>query len=214
MTTGGLTGLAYKLSNWFMKLAFINILWIVFSLLGLIIFGLFPATIAMFSVVRALGKNPDEPIVKYFWQVYRKEFIKGNLLGIVIIIIGVISYFDIQFLKAANNSFLQLLYYPFILFNCMYFLTVMYIFPTYVHFNASNLQVIKNAFLIMVLNPLSTLYMITGVFIIYLGILYIPATIPFFSGSILALMIMVSATRAFQKIEQKKDKMEPENASL
>lgn len=214
MTTTGLTGLVYKLCNWLMKLAFINILWILFSLLGCVILGLFPATIAMFAVVRKLGKDQEEPVFKTFWQVYKQEFVRGNLLGIVILITGVISYFDIQFLKETSLSVLQPFYFLFIFLNCIFYLTVMYIFPTYVHYHASILQVIKNAFLIMIMNPLSTFYMITGVFIVYLGIIYIPAIIPFYSGSILALIIMSSANRAFQKTEQKKSAMKSEKFSI
>ncbi|PMC37992.1 hypothetical protein CJ195_10380 [Bacillus sp. UMB0899] len=214
MVTGGLTGLVYKLSNWLMKLAFLNILWILFSLLGLLILGLSPATIAMFAVIRKLGKDPDEPVFKSFLKVYKKEFFKGNIMGIILIMIGLISYFDIQFFKESSHPFLQLFYFPFVFLNCIFYLTVMYIFPTYVHYNASIFQVIKNAFLIMVMNPLSSFYMITGVIIVYLGIIYIPAIIPFYSVSIFALIIMVSATRAFQKTEQKKSAMESENASI
>lgn len=213
MVTDGLTGLVYKLSNWLMKLAFLNILWIVFSLLGLVIFGFSPATIAMCAVIRKLGKDQDEPVFKTFLDVYKKEFLRGNIIGIILIMIGLISYFDIQFFKETSHSFLQFFYFPFVFLNCIFYLTVMYIFPTYVHYNASILQVIKNAFLIMIMNPLSSFYMITGVIIVYLGIIYIPAIIPFYSVSILALIIMVSATRAFQKTEQKKSAIALENVS-
>ncbi|WP_084028990.1 YesL family protein [Bacillus sp. J33] len=64
-----------------MRLVYLNLLWIAFSLLGIVLFGFFPATAAMFSVVRKwiMGET-DVRVFKEFWQTYRKEFWKANRL--------------------------------------------------------------------------------------------------------------------------------------
>src|SRR5690625_6342583 len=64
-TTTGPMGGFYTLANWIMRLAYVNILWIAFSLVGIIILGFFPATIGMFTVIRKwIQGDGDIPIFK------------------------------------------------------------------------------------------------------------------------------------------------------
>lgn len=75
----------YSISEWVLRFAYVNVLWISFNLLGLIVFGFFPATIAMFTVVRKwVLKETDISVFNTFWFAYKKEFFKGNFLGFII----------------------------------------------------------------------------------------------------------------------------------
>jgi uncharacterized membrane protein YesL len=58
-----------------------------------IIFGLLPATAAMFAVARkwAMGEV-DVPIFRTFWSSYRKEFWKVHTLGVVLTLIGFVYF--------------------------------------------------------------------------------------------------------------------------
>jgi uncharacterized membrane protein YesL len=208
METSGIMGFIYKLTDWIMRLAYVNIPWIVFSIAGLVLLGFFPATIAMFSVIRLSAKNEDVPIFKTFWNTYKQEFLKSNLLGLIVIITAFILYIDLQFLKETTNTILQQLYLPLIFLSCLFYLTVLYMFPIFVQYDLKIVQIIKNAFLIMIMNPLPTLYMISGIIAVYFAISYLPGLLPVFSGSILSLIIMSCATLAFKKIERKKSELE------
>lgn len=54
--------------TWVMRLAYLNVLWILFSLAGLVVFGLMPATAAMFTVAREWAKgNTDAPVFSVFF---------------------------------------------------------------------------------------------------------------------------------------------------
>lgn len=130
METSAFMGGFYKLLEWISRLAFLNILWISFSLLGLILFGFFPATVAMYSVVRKwmYGKE-DVSIFRTFWTAYKQEFVKSNLLGLIIFTIGVILYIDFHFVIQATNSFVSILYIPFLLISFILVCMVFYIFP-------------------------------------------------------------------------------------
>ncbi|ASN06703.1 YesL family protein [Virgibacillus necropolis] len=211
MSTTGFMAVAYKITDWITKLAFINILWIGFTIMGLFIFGLFPATFAMFFVMSLLIKKEDVPVFKTFWKFYKQEFLKSNFIGMIISIIAIIFYLEINFIADAGNSFLQLFYYPLIVLNLIFYLSVLYLFPTYVHYDLKLGHLFKNSFLIMTMNPMTTFFMLSGSLIIYFVIIYFPAILPFFSGSILSLLIMWAATVAFKKIEQKKVKLDSNN---
>ncbi|MFB3160238.1 YesL family protein [Neobacillus sp. 179-J 1A1 HS] len=202
MQMNGAIGGFYRLCDWIMKLAYINILWISFSLLGLIVFGLFPATTAMFVIVRKILMDKDEiPILKTFWESYKSEFFKSNLLGLILTITGYILYIDIFFLRN-TTGFINLLYYPSLMLALGFVLTLFYVFPTLVHFDLSILQVIKCAFVIMLMNPLSTVLMVIGSFAAYLLMTTIPGLIPIFSGSILSFVIMWASFIAFSRIKK------------
>src|SRR5690554_99319 len=87
----------HPLFIWFSNLAYLNLLWIVFTLLGGIILGFIPSTSALFSVIRQLLRKNDEeiPITKIFWTYYRKDFWKINRNFYLLICCGFIFLADI-----------------------------------------------------------------------------------------------------------------------
>lgn len=197
-TSGGF----YKVFDWIYRLAFINILWLFFSVIGLVIFGFFPATVAMFSIVRHTILKENVPIFHTFWTVYKREFLKSNLLGLILTIIAYIFYVDLVFLKN-TTGLIQFLYIPILVMSFIYILMLLYIFPVYVQYDIKVLQIIKNSFLIMVLYPFFTIIMITVGLITTYFMFQIPSSLIFFSGSIISFIIMGCANLAFKKNAQK-----------
>jgi len=192
----------YKAFDWIYRIAFLNVLWLLFSVVGLIIFGFFPATVAMFSIVRRSILKENVPIFHTFWTVYKREFIKSNLLGLILSIIAYIFYVDLIFLKS-TSGLIQLLYAPMLVMSFIYILMLLYVFPVYVQYDIKVLQVIKNSFLIMVLYPFFTIIMIIVGLITTYFMFQIPSSLIFFSGSLMAFIIMGCANLAFRKNEQK-----------
>ncbi|KKI90221.1 hypothetical protein WQ54_19745 [Bacillus sp. SA1-12] len=205
MQMNGLAGGFYKISEWVMKLAYVNLLWMLFSLIGLIVFGIFPATAAMLAVIRKLIMgDTDIPVFKTFFAAYKKEFLKSNMIGILMFVVGYILYFDLTIVREATGM-IRLLYLPLLMIFLGYVLTSLYVFPVFVHYETKIFQVLKNSFLIMILHPLSTIMMVVGAIAIYSLMITIPGLIPIFSGSLFAFVIMWSALIAFSKIEKKQE---------
>ncbi|MGG1687820.1 YesL family protein, partial [Pseudalkalibacillus sp. NRS-1564] len=73
----GLWGKFYRITEWVARLVYVQCLWLVFSIVGLLVAGIFPATMGMFAVVRRwqLGET-DVPVFPEFWTTYKQEFIK------------------------------------------------------------------------------------------------------------------------------------------
>lgn len=196
-------GKLYAAGTWVYKLALINVLWIGFTLLGGIVLGIFPATIAMFTVTRKwLTGREDIPTVKTFISTYKKEFLKGNIVGYVMVIIGFLFFFDIKFFQTFDSGIFYL-NYLFVGLFIIYCLMMLFIFPVYVHFKLSVFQYIKHSFLMLVISPLRTLSLFLMAFVIYyLTTQFTPALI-FFGISIQVLMMMWIALKVFRKIELK-----------
>ncbi|MBU7591162.1 YesL family protein [Metabacillus halosaccharovorans] len=201
----GIVGGFYKISEWIMKLAYINVLWILFTLIGLIVFGFFPATASMLAVNRKLIMGEvDIPIFKTFLTSYKEEFLKCNVVGMAMVVVGYFLYLDLTLVREANGI-LSLLYFPLLMIILGFILTSFYVFPVIVHYDTKILQAIKNAFIIMLLHPLSTILMVAGTTSIYFLLITIPGLIPIFCGSLFSFVIMWSALLAFSKIEKKQE---------
>lgn len=192
MELNGPFGFIYKASIWITKLAYMNILWILFSVAGFILFGIFPATVSIFAIIRKWRKGDTEvPIFKTFWQFYRSEFFKSNQLGFILLIIGFILYVDLRILYL-TVGFLQLLYYPILILFFIYLLVCLNAFPVYVHYELKALQIIRTSFIRIIINPLSTLAMLAGTIGVIFLTNFIPGIIPFFSVVLLALVLVWS----------------------
>jgi len=195
----------YSATEWIAKFAYINLLWIGFSLVGLILLGFFPATISMFTVIRKwIMGDRDLPIFRTFWNTYKSEFLRSNGLGLIVSAVGGLIVLDLIYIKNIENGLMNSIQIPLYLFMFVVVMTTFYLFPVYVHYELKLMQVIKNAFLIMLINPLQNLVMIAGIAAVFFVINYIPGVGFFFGGSLCAAIIMASGFLAFNKVDKKK----------
>lgn len=204
----GMWGSFYRISEKIMYACYLNFLWILFTIIGLGIFGFMPATVAMYSVYRKfLMGDSDVKIFKLFAQTYKKEFLKSNLFGIILLVVGYILYIDFVFLSTVSgvaNLFLTGVFFIAALF---YLLLVLYLIPVYVHYDLTFFQYIKQALLIGFISPLMTVSMLLSLYLLYLLFSFIPGLIPLFFFSIVGFAIMGNAYIAFKRLERKKEAM-------
>lgn len=204
MNRFSLNGL-FAITEWITKLAYLNLLWLGFSLVGLGIFGFFPATVSMFTVARRwLFGETDIPIFPTYWKTYKKEFFKSNGLGLIILILCGLIVLDLVFMNKNGAWFTNLFQIPIYLFIFSCAMTMLYLFPVYVHYELKFIDIFKNSLLIMLINPISNLVIISGVITIYLVMKFIPGLAFFFGGSVTAMIIMAACNVAFNRVEQKK----------
>ena len=191
------------ITTWMIRLAYLNILWLLFTLAGLFLFGLFPSTAAMFFVVRNwfTGKQ-DVSIWKTFWRFYRGNFVRLN--GFSLLFFGFIFflYYDFSFIQL-NQGKLDFLFPILMLITLMFTMTSIYFFPTYVHFELKYFQYIKQSFLIAVVSPLESISIVLSIAALYFIVTLFPGIIPLFTGSVLAYIITWLSFRAFDRIKQK-----------
>ena len=202
MELTGVMGTIHQVADKVSKFAYLNLLWALFTLVGILVFGLFPATIAMFTVLRKIILKEDFNCFKLFWKTYKAEFFKGNLLGIVLVLINSITFINVLFFRNMTGA-IEFLFYPMVAIGILLFLMSLFVFPVYVHFDLHFLQIFKNSFSFMLLYPLSSLSIIVNSLIVLIILYQLPALVVFYSVSIIGLIIMTSANRAFQKNAEK-----------
>ncbi|MBP1969334.1 putative membrane protein YesL [Virgibacillus natechei] len=199
----GFLGGLYTIMEWITRIAYVNILWIVFTFLGLFILGVAPATVSMFTITRKWVKgNTDSKIFVTFWDTYKTEFVRSNVLLWPLIIIGYILYIDFQYLTYVEGYLFLVMLFIFINVTIIYLITLLYIFPVYVNFQYSLVQNYKYAFMIGISKPLITISMVVSLTLIGLLMEQFLGLIPFFLASSVSLILMWFANRAFVRMKQ------------
>ena len=204
----GLDGIVWKLydiSTWLMRLIYLNVLWLLFSILGLVVLGFFPATAAMFSINRkwTLGEK-DIPIFKSFWETFKESFVQVNLVGYMLVILGYFLYVDLRFFQGTEQFFISLFSYVIIFSLFIYFCVILYIFPVYVHYQYKTMEYIKYSIVVAMGKPIYTIMMVVGSFLVYLVITVVPVLFLFFGGSLLSMVLTKIAMKSFPKQEIKR----------
>ncbi|MFB7138389.1 YesL family protein [Gottfriedia sp. NPDC056225] len=208
MILGKTMGKLFTICEWIMKLAYVNLLWFLFSIAGLIIFGFFPATVALFTIVRKwILKEADLPIWGTFLAVFLKEFKNANKLGLVFIFSGIFLAFDVFYIRTVEGLFQFILIVPLLIITAVYLMILLYIFPIYVHYDFKLKEYIKNAFFLSIFHFHITLLMLISLVAILFLLLYEPGLTPFFSAVSIAWVFMFCGMYSFNRIDVRKSKI-------
>ncbi|WP_078435046.1 YesL family protein [Metabacillus halosaccharovorans] len=195
----------YLLLEWVMWLAYINLLWIGSVLIGFIVFGIFPATVAMFTVIRhlLLKDTTGKQILKTFALTYKKEFFKSNLIGLIFSLVGYLLYLDFLYIQNMTGATYYLFQIGLIFISIIYFISLLYIVPVYVHYDLKFNQYFRHALLIGILSPITTMLIVIGLTLLYFLLVLIPGLIPLITTSTFAFIIMGCALIGFRRLEDK-----------
>ncbi|MFZ7946926.1 YesL family protein [Neobacillus sp. 19] len=191
--------------EWIWRAILANLYWIAFTILGLGVFGFFPASVALFTIVRKwLRKDTDIPVWKTFKQVYFKEWKRSNGIGLVFYSIGLFLFVDIriaeQLMTGVFASLLLIILYSLIFVLLM---AVGYFFAIYVHYELSNKEYIRQSFLFTVTSLPSTL--LIGIGLIFIGYVMnrYPGLVLFISAVAPALWMMKVCLGRFASLEKR-----------
>src|SRR5690625_2619756 len=166
----------HVLTEWFVRLVFINVIWVVFNipllffiinlfissnhtellisitfLLVSIPVSFFPATMAMFALVRlwVVGQGSMKT-VRVFWDKYKENYVRRLLGGIISTVLSIILFVDYFYFKVLGYELLKYAFFGMYLFLFMF---IMHYFSNNVHFHTSFSQSLKNALFITLKNP-------------------------------------------------------------
>lgn len=199
----------YTVTDWIMKLAYINLLWLLFTFAGVVIFGLMPATIALFTIVRQwLEKEGDLSVFKTFFTVFKREFFKANFIGLILAIVGYVLYIDFVYLGVVHGYVHTFLATALVFISLWFAAMVMFIIPVYVHYDLPLLKYFNYAFIISLINPHIVIFMGLLIALTYRLFARIPGLTLFFFASTMATIMMWCALLAFRRMEKKKQVLE------
>lgn len=178
MKTGSLL---VNFCDWAYKFLILNFLWVGFTLLGGVLFGIMPSTIATFYILRKFVQGDlDLPLFKTYKEVYFKEFKNANICGLFFGVVFLFLAFDLNILFKIEATYSTILYI--LVMAVLFYVTIafIYFFPTYVHFELNPKDYIKNSFILSLISPTQTFVVIISFGALFALVKFIPGLIPFF----------------------------------
>lgn len=175
------TAKAYSLFDTLLWIACLNLLWLGFTLGGLVIFGAGPSTIAAHELVRRRVQGDVAPLARAFWETYRRSFIRGNILGVTAIFVGTMLFVNWKYFSVELTFTAQLISVVVAFVSIIFAATICYLFPMYVRYQLPILQYFlqSSRFALRYLAGTVLLLFVT-VAVGYVSML-LPGLIPFFS---------------------------------
>ncbi|CDQ38014.1 MULTISPECIES: YesL family protein [Virgibacillus] len=179
-----------SLCIWIIRLSYVNILWLLFMVIGGVIFGFMPATISLLTIIKKwVNKEDVHSVLCLFIHTYIQAFLKGNGYGLLFLLIGSIFYANITILLPNQNLLTTIFLYSNITLFIVYGLGVVTFFPVYVHFQLTMKNCIKLTFLFALSRfPISFSILLTLIIWLYV-IRWYPGLSLFFSGSMVCFIM-------------------------
>ncbi|MTW87671.1 DUF624 domain-containing protein [Virgibacillus dakarensis] len=218
----GFAGLFYKISDLITMFTGSNLLWALFNLpllylvfsmlfvqnsnqlitlvvtmLILAPFIFFPATTAMFGVIRKRILGEDIKLMQSFWRYYKENYGRSMVGGLLIGFMWIVLIVDYYFFTAYVANWFM---YPFLILALFLFVFTLHFFSLTVHVDSKLKETFKVGLLLTLGNPLLTLGLgvITG-FIIYVSFQVVTFLIPFFMGSLISYLSFLAFYKFFMR---------------
>ncbi len=205
MKPEGFIGKVYYGLDLFMKIAYVNLLWIIFTVIGLVIFGVAPASVALLTIIRKwLMKDTDIPILSTFFRVYKNEFIKSNIAGFFFLLVFIILYIHFSYIPLVGGLLQVILTIGFIINGMFFLVTIIYFFPVYVHYDLKLFDHFKRAFLLGMISIHFVLVILICLFVIYSFFIYSPGYVGLFLPILVGIPIMAVTLISFNKLDRRK----------
>lgn len=224
----GFMGALYTLSEWIMKFSVTNLLWILFNLpivyllftilfmeqlevvflllipvILLLPFLFFPATTAMFAMVRdwIIKDEGINQLIKKYWGYYKENYKRSVGNGALLTAIWVIWAADVYYFYEKNTAMMIL----FIIMGILLLVFSINLFSVTVHFHLKFSTSLKNALLLTIGSPILfiAVAMSSGV-VIYVSFNVFRFIIPFLTGSLIAFLSFSAFYRNYLKLVSKK----------
>ncbi|SEO87953.1 Uncharacterized membrane protein YesL [Amphibacillus marinus] len=188
----------YTLAIWISRLATVNLLWLSFTVLGLGLFGIGPATAAMSAVIsRWIDSDISFSIVRVFVSVFRKYFFKTNLIFLSLALIASVLVYNYAFIEANN---LPVFYRVVTLaMGVIHLLMSIIIIPLYTNNDVGIVTLFKTSALFVVGYPVNSIIIaVTAAGLIIIQ-LFMPGLLFFFSGSGITFVVVLRMKKAIAK---------------
>lgn len=118
-----------KLNEWMiglLKVAYLNLLWVVFTILGLGIFSVGPATYAMMAYYDYwLRQKESLPVAKSFWKFFKENYRQSFLVSLIYLAIGAIFTVNIFFNRVWSIQMVNVIMLILVLFSFTHVFTLM-----------------------------------------------------------------------------------------
>jgi len=190
--------------TWIYRLLYVNLLWLLFTAAGLVLFGIFPATAAMFSLTKQwLEGEGDDRMFTMFAAKFKEYFKQANILGAIVLFAGMLLYVDFQFFLQAESTIFVVFRYTLLTIAFVYIIMLPYLFPLLVEKKRTIREVLKSMLFISITRIAHSAIMVIGSITIFAAYSRLAGFFLFFLGSTIALWLTWNVKAVHRNILRK-----------
>lgn len=179
----GIAEVYYKYASKIAMVFYLNLLWILFSCLGLVVLGIAPATAVLYKLSAKVLAGEEFPVFNTYLIEYKACFMKANLLvGLLLVVLyGLLVQY--QILIMYNSLYFLIARYIILGFLLVYLMGTVFIFPLFAKHSALSIKdLLKWSFIYSVGQPIFTFATLIGLSAINWGIINFLPTLLIFVG--------------------------------
>jgi uncharacterized membrane protein YesL len=189
----------FIMMDWLMRLAYLNIVWIFFSLP---IITVIPSTFAMFAVIKKWEEeDKDIPVFTTFRTEFVRNFWKSYQLGLFYIFVGTLLYLDYIVIYEQEGSIILIIRYALTVLSILFISTVFYSIPIQLRYEYPWYKTLLFSLMLVIRQPVITILMLCGIVLDVVVFIYWTGIGILFVGSLMAFIVSKSAYAKF-KFEQ------------
>ena len=184
-----------KFSQVLIKLSYscwLNVLWMLCSLP---VFTIGASTTALYSVTLKIADDTDSNITKQFFKSFKESFAQATRLWLIMLAAGIFLTVDLLFVyrlrasSAGTMAVLWTLVMAFIIGACVvYVIVLLNLFPLVASFVNTDMEMLKNAFLVGVRYLFATITMFLIHVVMFLAIVIVFTPLAIFGEGLCALL--------------------------
>lgn len=169
-------------------------------------FTLFPASAAMFSVARKwIMGDEDIPLFRSYFRYFKANYKASMIGGLFFVVMLIVLLVNLQF-YADTNSWLSSFRLLFLVFIVILLASAINFLSFVSHFEMTTWMLIKNSIFFTIGRPLTTIYLLASNFaILYISTVQFQFLIPFFMGSLMAIVSFWGFYRVINKLREKEE---------
>lgn len=197
-------GKIYNLFESVMFLAYLNLLWLLFTLLGAILFGWAPATAVSYKLLAKhfRGESTRDSLHRVFFEEYKTYFLRANYLGYSSLIVGVFIVFGVLTITTLPRVAFYLVTIFYGAFASLFLVASLYSLPVLVRYETSYFATIKSALFISVAHLHHAFGIIFALVFTVLFFMSFPSIAIFFLFSLPVLIVTWISEKSFSRIDR------------
>lgn len=204
MEFDGIKGKLYRMSEYVMAIAYLNILWILFTLVGGVILGIHPATAAMFKSLKEWRDDEADSVsFTNFKNDFKAQFKHANILGVFLNILIFMVAFNGMLVYTNREIIHPALMVVYIVSVVLATVILLFAYPVHVYYKNDTKTTFVYSLIVGMSHPFTTIVLLVLSLLIAITI-YSTSGLPLFFGiSLSAFIIMKFTYRVFSKMDEK-----------
>ncbi|MGM0139888.1 hypothetical protein IGI65_002366 [Enterococcus sp. DIV0755b] len=192
----------YEVFNRIYYLMKLNGLWLLFTLLGGVVFGVVPATIALYACIRQQIRNETENHLYQMFKNYYVENFRRSILFSMVFAVVVAFFLGETIILTNIGSGNLLLEIAIKVTRLLIILSVAMFFPIFVHFDVRGIKTVVQPLIFLLICPFEVIYM--GLVFLVVSLLFAvsPFLILFIGISLPAYGMSVIMLKKFARLEK------------